>query len=277
MAEELLNEKSVKEEESEKAKDIIPFHKFVEIPLFFLQSIGVIIAPNVHFGYTLKLRGLFYFSAILTLLCITFIWILFFKSFADGTAHFTQSTQCILHNSFNSLAVVKVTVLVKNAKRICDLIGRLHQLFPTTSIESQRDFKIKENCDSTRRIILICLGEMFFLVTIFVTFGAMRAGSVDKNGSHFPFNYIYPMWYPFDPYHHGLFESIYMSHSWINYSNTVAILAVDSFLLSFVQQICMHFDQLTKTLQETKAIKDNSTTEKQTIRQCMEKHIAIFK
>lgn len=254
---------------------VISFGKFIEIPLLGLKTIGICIIYDVKSQIYIKVENLLYLSAVTVFFCILGETIFFVQSLVDGIVDFLQISSLLSCVMFMMLAIAKVTALIITG-RFSDFANGLDQCFPT-AIDDQKDYEVESHCQAAKRSIITYFCVVISFISVFVIFLAIDVGSVDKNGNWWPLDFIYHMWYPFDPYHHGIFEFIYLVHGWASYASIVAVLCVDCLLLTLLQQICMHFYQLTKAIQTMNETEVDKATENQFIIRFMDKHTLIIK
>lgn len=263
-------------ERPKKKKDIIQFNDFIKIPTVSLKTIGLFIGPNDRNNISIVVQRISYLFATVVFASTIGQIMFFIKSFTNGSANFIQNTTVLACITFNALSIGKVFALIKNASRFESLASDLKKYFPIT-VDEQRDYEVKKHYESAKMITIQYYVVLIALISIFSIFGALGVGSVYKNGNFFMMDFVFPMWYPFDPYYHGIFELMNLIQTCASYAIIVSILAVDCLLLTFLQQVCMHFDQLKKMISAVATETPDKNAETQLIRKRMEKHMRVIK
>lgn len=261
------NDNPTKDEPTE-ATDIVQFDKFIEIPVRILRTIGITILP-------VKVRLFSFVCAFCNISCTLALVIYFVAAFVNGTAVFITTVFSVMAMNYNSLAMAKMVGFIQHSSLFDLFISDLRKHFPKTVAE-QDDYEVKRHYAETTRLLIFNFVCMFTMISTYIGISMYVRGPVYKNGQYFPFDLVFPMYYPFDEHRHGIFEVVLTIHWITNYSETACIYSIDSMVLSILQQICMHFQQLSKTLLEVKAIKAGTMTEKEMIRESVIRHMIVI-
>lgn len=167
------------------------------------------------------------------------------------------------------LSLVKSCVLVSQTENLKRFLDELSELFPKT-VDDQKKFDIKSHLE---RNTIVNISWFLFVSCIgvaFIILGVLQVGSAYVNGICWRFDLMYQQLYPFDPYHHGIFECVYIAQQISTYSTIIDITAVDSLLFSLISNACIQFEQLSNDFANANILE--SMTEKETIANHVEKH-----
>lgn len=160
--------------------DINAFDEFIKISVDVLITIGIMFQP-------VKLRLSTYICSLCLCTCTAAILTLFIKLCIGGNLEFVG-------NHVGHLD-----------KFLLDLVKHFRK-----SIDEEHDYDVKRHSEQMKKL----LTRIFAYVSVLI----YERGSVHKNGNHFPFDLVFPMYYhPFDVYQHGIFEIVFVVHCITNY------------------------------------------------------------
>lgn len=256
---------------SQEQDKVVSFNKFTEIPVFGLKLSGIFITNHVHSKAKLRV-GLAYYLALLCMILIVLgEFIYFVNNIANGTADFIRNLDCLWTCSFFIQSIFKVTALVRNASRFEGLIDVLNDLYPKVFNE-QSDFEVNQFYNKTKRTIISFVSFSLMASTISMCLGVIYLDRICQNGAQW-FDFLLPMWYPFNPYQYGVYELVYLLQYWGGGASILYVLLIDCLLFGILQQIFMQFNHLTKKILQVRSL--DKSSEDQLIREFVEKHMAI--
>ncbi|XP_054729467.1 odorant receptor 67c [Anastrepha obliqua] len=229
------------------------FKDFIRIPVIFYQTIGEDLyehrSSNRIRRWLLKLLlyvGFFNFNLFVAGEIIFFIKAL--SSYAT-VLEATGVAPCI---GFSLVADFKQIALAAHRETLRQHLDQMEEMFPK-GIELQAAYKLPQRERVMRRIMGIFALLCFAYTSTFSLYPALKA-SVQYwllGAPEYERGFGFAIWYPYNPTENNwVYWLTYMGQAHGSYLAGVAFLSADLVLVASVTQLCMHFDFISRCLEE---------------------------
>lgn len=233
----------------ENVNSIVPFNAFTSIPRTFLKTIGM---PSVLVNNVLHIHMNRWFVASFGNLGYCVLGEMFYFALAvlgSTNLTFLDQTNLILCIGFIMLCYAKVLAILLQSARMNNLLTELQTHYPITEME-QRVYRVEKHYAQSRLVMRSYAFVQMFMIWCFNLFPFAETLMVYAADGTWNVVLPYLVWYPFNPYRPGLFETLCLSQFWAAYVSAAGILAADMLLCGIVVQICMQFDDLKRRFME---------------------------
>lgn len=229
------------------------FSEFIYIPIKVYQTIGEDIYEHRSPGRVrrLLLKSLLYigfFNFNLHVLGEIVYFVKALNSFAT-ILEATGVAPCI---GFSFVADFKQIALTIHRGTLRKHLDQMEELFPKTAMQ-QVEYKLREHERAMRRVMYIFTLLCLAYTTTFSLYPALKA-SVQYwllGAPVFERNFGFAVWYPYNATEKTwVYWLTYMGQVHGAYLAGVAFLSADLILVASVTQLCMHFDNISRCLEE---------------------------
>lgn len=256
------------------SKKVISVYDFTRLPRFYFNGFGIY-SSIVNDKLTITRNTVLFCLFTLNLgLYIVAEVAYFVKSSMNGKSNIFEKTYLMLCVGYLMIAVMKLYPLVIRISELIKLFDDMKIEHPKT-ISEQIDYRVRQFFKRSNCVILSYGLAMFIMVFCFC-FSPLTMSLIKYiRFNEWKVDFTYSILYPINPYKRGFFEFFYISQNWAALSASIGIICVDTILCCAVQLICMHFNQLSRTLLNYYPKKIQTTTEKRLFVLLVEKHNII--
>lgn len=258
---------------AKKNKEIIRMKDFFNVVRFIFKTVGVRVSEKPDAETNLEANSVLLFALLNLVFAMVGEQTFLAKAFSDGRAKFVQSIYLIVCNVFMYFAMFKILVLRLYDADFARLIRDLNENFPNTS-DQQLDFEIHQHAKRVQSFNIFYTVVQLFMASCFNIFPAVEIFQKLYREGKWEIDFAFPITYPFDPYRRGIFEYCYFNHWYASYVTIVCVISVDMLMFICLEQICMHFYQLTRSIQRFETF--DPQNEKLFIKQHVKKHDIII-
>lgn len=262
-------------ESTSAAAETYSMNSFTTLPRFFFKLIGM---SSVPVDGVLKIRlNYFYHAAFWNLGLCEFGEFVNLGLIILDMDHFTflEITYLVLCMGFILMCFAKIIAVLLQSDRMHDLFVDLQAIHPM-SVQDQERFCTKKYYLESRRVMQMYACVQMFMIWCFNLFPLAESILQFASTGSWEVDLPYPVYYPFDPYPRILFEYLYVTQLWAAFTAATGILAVDMLLCGIVIQICMHFDELKRSLMNHKP-SGNASKDMMAVKEFIGKHTEIMR
>lgn len=257
------------------SEKFISLYDFTRLPRFYLNGFGIyssVINDKLFINHK---TVLFYLFTLNLGLYIVAEVAYFVKSSVEGRSNVFEKTYLMLCVGYLMIAVMKLYPLVGRMNELIKLFDDTKSEHPK-SVSEQIDYRVRHFLNRSNRVVLSYGLAMFIMVFCFC-FSPFTMALIQFIRLHeWKVEFTYSILYPIDPYKRGFFEFFYITQNWAALSSSIGIICVDTITCCVVQLICMHFDQLSRTLLSYNPVIYQSLPEKKLFIALVEKHNKII-
>lgn len=250
---------------------------FFKIPLQLLGATGISAKTGRIDEISIALRPFFYINMVNLVASVFGEMIFFVKNIANSTSDFIQMTFLTLCIGFIWIGIVKISVLIKKVETLNRLINGISEHFPR-DVDAQYEYQVASYTKKAKLMMITYATVQIFMIWCFNLLPLSETIYTYWRDDVWALDFSYTVWYPvLDPYRRGIFEILYVSQYWAAHISAMYILSADILLCSIGEQICMHFDQLSRRLATMQIDKIDASEEKQLLKDCVEKHNVVIR
>ncbi|XP_004521076.1 odorant receptor 67c-like [Ceratitis capitata] len=229
------------------------FGEFIRIPIRFYQTIGEDLYEHrsPHRIRRLILKALLYIG-FLNFNVLVLGEIIYFVKALNSFATVLEATGVAPCIGFSFVADFKQIALTVHRQTLREHLDQMEELFPKT-VRQQAQYKLPQRERVMRRVMgvftLLCLAY----TTTFSVYPALKA-TVQYwllGAPTFERNFGFAIWYPYNATGKTwVYWLTYMGQVHGAYLAGVAFLSADLILVASVTQLCMHFDYISRCLED---------------------------
>lgn len=264
-----------KVEVKEQSVPLVAPNEFLKIPRLVFKLIGVNISeqPLTERNFTF---GPIHFASIFCL-STTVIGAVICPVVAkiNGTGDFRQNVFISFCVMYLVLATSLWFKLQTSQSDLTAMVNKFGRCFPCTRAEQEK-YKVAE---WTNRSELWMKNFALFQISAVQLFNSSSVEYTLKalfNEHRWRIDFVYNLWYPFDPYQRGVFELCQIHQFACSIFTIVNVLAFDLLMCGFTEQLCMHFNHLQSVLKELNSSEIDKRAEQTLVGKYVEKHNLIF-
>ncbi|XP_049310752.1 odorant receptor 67c [Bactrocera dorsalis] len=229
------------------------FSEFIRIPIRFYQTIGEDLYEHrsPHRIRRLLLKSLLYLG-FLNFNILVVGEIIYFVKALNSFATVLEATGVAPCIGFSFVADFKQIALTVHRRTLREHLDQMEDSFPKTAIQ-QVEYKLPQRERVMRRVMAIFALLCLAYTSTFSLYPALKAAVQYwlLGAPVFERNFGFAIWYPYNATEKTwVYWLTYMGQVHGAYLAGVAFLSADLVLVASVTQLCMHFDYISRCLEE---------------------------